>query len=219
LVWETALGLDTSVRDAVVYRPIGQMPSQEDTRKRLVQAALRLFATRGYYHTSIADILRQSGCKRGTLYHYFSSKEELGYAVIDEHVRLLLEQSALSPLGSKEDPIDRLLRVIDALPSRLDLDDDDTETITAGISARMATVHEGFRQRVVEKLSLLVEEIERIIREGIADGQIADTVEPRRLAHVAMIFGQGLQTAGLLEQREIEEACRWARDYLNSLRR
>jgi TetR/AcrR family transcriptional repressor of nem operon len=217
LVWETALRLDTSVRGAVVYRPIGQMPSQKDTRKRLVQTALRLFASRGYYNTGIADILRESGCKRGTLYHYFSSKEDLGYAAIDESVRLLLEQSVLSPLGTKEDPIDRLLRVMDALPSRLDLDE--TETVTAGIGARMATVHEGFRQRVVERLSLLVDEIERMIRKGIADGQIADTVEPRRLAHTAVIFGHGLQTAGLLEQREIEEAQRWARDYLNSLRR
>ncbi len=62
------LALDTNVRGVVAYRPIGQMSHEQDCSKRLVQAALKLFAIQGYYHTSIADILRESGCTRGTLY-------------------------------------------------------------------------------------------------------------------------------------------------------
>ena len=68
------------------------MLTRQDLRQHLVEAALKLFASRGYYHTSIADILKESGCKRGTLYHYFSSKEELGYAAIDESFRLIIEK-------------------------------------------------------------------------------------------------------------------------------
>jgi TetR/AcrR family transcriptional repressor of nem operon len=195
------------------------MPSGKDSRKRLVQVAIKLFATRGYHAVSIADILRESGCTRGLLYYHFSSKEELGYAVIDEWIRLLAEQGAASHLRASEHPIDRLLKVVDDLPAGLKLET--TGSITIAVGARMATVHEGFRQRLVARLAQIVDGIEQMLRKGVADGQIADSVDPRQLAHIAMIVGHGIQMAGLLGQHEVisEEARRWIRDYLNSLRR
>ncbi len=213
------LALDTNVRGVVAYRPIGQMLPKQDSRQRLVQTALKLFATRGYYHTSIADIVRESDCKRGSLYHYFSSKEELGYAVIDEWMRLLAEQGAASHLRASGHPIDRLLKVIDGLPAGIKLEP--TGSIAIAVGARMAAVHEGFRQRLVARLAPMVDGIEGMFRKGVADGQIVDSVDPRQLAHVAMIVGHGIQQAGLLEQHEVisEDARRWIRDYLNSLRK
>jgi len=194
------------------------MPGCQEPRKRLVQAALKLFASHGYHTTSIADILRESGCTRGTLYYYFSSKENLGYAAIDEMVRLLVQQGAASHLRSDEHPIDRLLSVLDDLPSGLKLES--TGSVVTGICARMACVHEGFRQRVVTSLAPVVEQLERVLRKGIADGQIAANVDPRQLAHVAAIVGHGIQMASLLGQQEVlsEDARRWMKEYLNSLR-
>jgi len=195
------------------------MQHSPDPKRTLVQTALKLFASRGYYHTSIADIVRESGCTRGTLYYYFSSKEELGYAVIDEWIRLLVEQGAGSHLQTNEHPIDRLLKVADDLPAGLKLET--TGSITIAIGARMAAVHEGFRQRLVARLSPIVDGTEQMLRKGVADGQIADSVDPRQLAHIAMIVAHGIQMAGLLGQQEVlsEEARRWIRDYFNSLRR
>jgi TetR/AcrR family transcriptional repressor of nem operon len=213
------LALDTDVRGMVAYRPIGQMPRPQDCRKRLVQTALRLFSSRGYYHTSIADILRESGCKRGTLYHYFSSKEELGYAAIDESIRLLIEQGAHSHIRSKEHPIDRLLQVLDNLPSTLKLESG--HSVRTGIAAGMACVHEGFRQRLATRAIPLFEEFEPMIAKGIADGQIADSVDPHQLTHFVMVVGYGLQMARQLGQEQFlpEDAKGWIRDYLNSLRK
>jgi len=203
----------------VGYRPIGRMLSREDPRQRLVETALRLFASRGYHNTSIADILRESGCKRGTLYHYFSSKEELGYAAIDESFRLFIEKGAASRLGTNEHPIDRLLKSLDALPSAIKLET--TGSLAAGVAARMAAVHEGFRQRVERRLDRLADDLVEILRNGVADGQIADSVDPRVLAHVCFIVSQGSQFADLLGQRKViwEDTRRWLKDYLNSLRR
>jgi TetR/AcrR family transcriptional repressor of nem operon len=212
------LALDTNVRGMVVYRPIGQMSDQQDSRQRLVQAALRLFAKHGYYHTSIADILKESECKRGTLYHYFSSKEDLGYAVIDEWVRLLVEQGAHSHIRSKEHPIDRLLKVFDDLPSTLELESG--HSVQTGIAAGMAAVHEGFRQRLATRVIPLFKEFEPMIAKGIADGQIAESVDPHQFPHFVMIIGYGLHLTRQLGQDQLmpEDAKSWLRDYLNSLR-
>ena len=190
-----------------------------DAKKRLVQTALKLFASRGYYHTSIADILRESGCKRGSLYHYFSSKEELGYAAIDESIRLLVEQGAHSHIRSKEHPIDRLLAVLDDLPSTLKLESG--HSIKTGIAAGMACVHEGFRQRLATRAVPLFKEFEPMIAKGIADGQIANSVDPRQLTHFVMVVGYGLQITRQLGQEQLlpADAKGWLKEYLNSLRK
>jgi TetR/AcrR family transcriptional repressor of nem operon len=213
------LGLDTNVKVVVVYRPIGQMSCPQDCRQRIVQTALNLFASRGYYHTSIADILRESGCKRGTLYYYFSSKEELGYAAIDESFRLFAERGAASRLRTNEHPIDRLLKLLDDLPSAIKLET--TGALTAGVAGRMAAVHEGFRRRVEGHLAMLTDLLVELMRKGVADGQIADSVDPRVLAHVCFIVSQGSQFADLLGQRKLiwEDARDWLKEYLDSLRK
>jgi AcrR family transcriptional regulator len=195
------------------------MPSHGDPRQRLVQAALELFGRRGYHGTGIADILKESGCTRGVLYYYFPSKEELGYAAIDEELRVLFEQGAVSNLQSDEHPIDRLARTLDALPTASS--PGVTGSSVANVSLRMASVHDGFRKRLTERLAPSDEQIEEIVRRGVADGQIADTVDPRVLAHVFITMGAGIHVAPLLHEREViwEDARRWLKEYLNSLRK
>ncbi len=195
------------------------MPCHKDPRQRLVQAALELFGRCGYHETSIADILKESGCTRGVLYYYFSSKEELGYAAIDEELRVLFEQGAVSNLQSDEHPIDRLVQTLDALPTVAS--PGVTGSSVANVSLRIASVHDGFRKRLTERLAPSDEQIEEIVRRGVADGKIADTVDPRVLAHVFITMGAGIHVAPLLHGQEViwEDARRWLMEYLNSLRK
>jgi AcrR family transcriptional regulator len=195
------------------------MPSHSDPRKRLVQAALELFGHRGYHDTSIADILEESGCTRGVLYYYFPSKEELGYAAIDEELRALFEQGAVSHLQSDAHPIDRLVQTLDAMPTVSG--PGVTGSSVANVSLRMAGVHDGFRKRLAERVAPADEQVEEIVRRGVADGQIADSVDPQVLAHVFITLGAGIHVAPLLHGREViwEDARRWLKDYLNSLRK
>jgi TetR/AcrR family transcriptional repressor of nem operon len=203
----------------VTYRPIGQMPRRQDCRQRIVQAALKLFARRGYHAVSIADILRESGCEKGTLYYYFSSKEELGYAAIDETLRLILEQGAASHLQIDQHPIDRLLWVVDSLPNVTM--SEATAISGTDIAVRMASVHEGFRKRLHPTLDAMVRQAEENTRRGVADGQIADSADPDELVHLVSTICAGSQMGSLLWERDViwEDAKRWLKEYLNSLRR
>ena len=194
------------------------MEHSPDPKKTLVQTALKLFASRGYHAVSIADIVRESGCTRGALYYYFSSKEELGYAAIDESFRLFVEQGAASHMATEGHPIDRLLKFVDDLPSSVKLET--TGDLAAGVGARMASMHDGFRRRVEERLNALANDFVAILSKGVANGQIADSVDPRVLAHLCFIVSQGSQFADLLGQRKAiwEDAQHWLKEYLNSLR-
>ena len=65
------------------------MVAQEDTpaalatRERLLQTAFQLFHEQGYHATGVATILREAGVNAGSMYHFFSSKDDLLLKVLE----------------------------------------------------------------------------------------------------------------------------------------
>lgn len=59
---------------------------------QLFNTAAALFAAKGYHGTSIQDLARAMGLQKGSLYHYFSSKEELLFRLLDEYITAALEE-------------------------------------------------------------------------------------------------------------------------------
>jgi AcrR family transcriptional regulator len=189
-----------------------------DAKDRIVQTALELFGRRGYHATSIADILKESSVNRATLYHYFPTKKELGFAVIDEQLRLLVEQGAARHLRTDGHPIDIMLEMIDELPGLVKLETG--EALTPSLAARLGSVDADFQERLAAAYGALIDELEVILRRGVAQGQIADSVDPHVLTHVFTVMCEGIQFTSVLGLREaiLEDGRRWLKEYLNSLR-
>ena len=61
------------------------MGRTSDARERLVAAATELFSERAYGAVGIAEIASRAGVQKGSFYYFFSSKEALALAVIDQH--------------------------------------------------------------------------------------------------------------------------------------
>ncbi|WP_457562606.1 TetR/AcrR family transcriptional regulator, partial [Caminibacter pacificus] len=51
--------------------------SKEAKKEQIMKTALELFAKKGFYTTTIADIAREMGMSVGNMYNYFPSKESL----------------------------------------------------------------------------------------------------------------------------------------------
>ena len=62
-------------------------------RQQLVDAAISVFAAKGYRVASIADIIEQAGVARGTFYLYFQSKEAVFNAALDRFLSLFQEMA------------------------------------------------------------------------------------------------------------------------------
>lgn len=60
----------------VASRP-GQVVAEESTRSRIVQAALRLFATKGFEGTTTKDLAQAANVAEGTLFRYFANKKAI----------------------------------------------------------------------------------------------------------------------------------------------
>jgi AcrR family transcriptional regulator len=63
-----------------------RVESREQTRRRLLTAAARLFAQRGYQATSVDDIAEAAGFSKGAVYYNFDSKDELFEALVGEMI-------------------------------------------------------------------------------------------------------------------------------------
>lgn len=77
-------------------------------RQRIVDAADRLFYSRGYNQTSFSDISDETGIPRGNFYYYFKTKEDILEAVVESRVsifKVMLEECN----QQSTDPRERLL--------------------------------------------------------------------------------------------------------------
>ncbi|AAC06593.1 transcriptional regulator (TetR/AcrR family) [Aquifex aeolicus VF5] len=91
------------------------------TRERIIKAAAKEFAEKGFYNTQISHIVESAGVARGTFYIYFKSKEEVFEEILKKVVEDLKER--IKPVDISRDPVEQVKenvkRVIDyALENR-----------------------------------------------------------------------------------------------------
>lgn len=70
------------------------------TRRAIAEAALRMFAERGYEQTTVAQIAAAAEVAPRTFFGYFASKEEVVFADTDERIQVLRDTLAALPAGT-----------------------------------------------------------------------------------------------------------------------
>ncbi len=80
----------------------------DGTRARILTEAFNLFYRNGFRGTSLSDVLSAAQLTKGALYHHFSGKSALGYAVVDEVLVKAVERLR-SRLRSAGDPLAALV--------------------------------------------------------------------------------------------------------------
>lgn len=82
------------------------------TRQNIIEKSLQLFCVKGYFNTSINDILEATGLTKGGLYGHFASKEDLWYAVYDEALTIW-RKVVFQGIQSGSDPLHRIQTLIE----------------------------------------------------------------------------------------------------------
>ena len=91
-------------------RSASGVKSPEATRRKVLGAAFLEFYANGFQGGSLNHIVEAAGTTKGALFHHFDSKQELGYAVLDEMIGPLLLQRWLEPVASSTDPLTDIQR-------------------------------------------------------------------------------------------------------------
>jgi TetR/AcrR family transcriptional repressor of nem operon len=196
-----------------VNRPVGQdeaidVHKESNTRQTILDAALELMTRRGFSNTSVADIVKASGVDKGTLYHFFRSKEQLGEAVLDHYWTLQSGPVASSLKGLSDSPLERVRRFMSG------------ETLGAGEGqfsgcflgntiAEMSILDKRLSDKACELLGEFQRLVEAELEAAVEVGELAPGTRTELVGRqlVAYLEGCILLAKGCQDVRKIQELC------------
>lgn len=153
-----------------------------DKRERILLAATRVFARKGFYATRVSEVAKAAGVADGTIYLYFKSKDELLISIFEDRVDHLL-RAVQNEMQSLPDAQARLRRIIELQLGLLDDERDLAEVIT--VSLRQST--RLLKQYAAPKFLAYLETIAQVIAGGQAEGSFREDIVPLDTARA--IFG------------------------------
>lgn len=89
------------------------MSKSEETRERILDAALNVFSNKGYHDTRMDEIVEVSDTSKGAIYFYFPNKERLFLALVDQFSDLL-ERRVIEAVEREEQGIMRVRAALQA---------------------------------------------------------------------------------------------------------
>ena len=185
-------------------------PATKDIRQRILEAGAEAIASKGFNGCGLTEILTRAGVPKGSFYHYFASKEQLGVALIEKARDEHLDWARAIVGDRRRSPLERL---------RALFQDSYTECIARGsahecLIPKLALetgqlsepVHAAVKCAYQQWTSLLAQ----VIREGQASGEIPRGEDPDRLANVLVMLWEGATI-----RMEIERSPRPLEDFLH----
>ncbi|REJ76346.1 MAG: TetR/AcrR family transcriptional regulator [Acidobacteria bacterium] len=137
-------------------------PSGTDKREKILRAAVKVFARKGYFSSKVSDIAGQAKIADGTVYLYFKSKEEILHSIFNRMMESFISQGR-SELENIEKADDKLRRIGELHLERLGADRDLAIVFQVQLRGSIKFMREFSAAGFAEYLD--------IIRRTIAEGQ------------------------------------------------
>ncbi|MES9924704.1 MAG: TetR/AcrR family transcriptional regulator [Candidatus Thiodiazotropha endolucinida] len=200
--------------------PDAMLADADATRRSLLEAAYEEIHRFGFQAASLNAILERTGVTKGALYHHFSSKLQLGYAVLDEHIAEELQRLWFLPLRQPGHPIDVLMGTIMKMGEHYQC-----EEITLGcplnnLAQEMSAIDDGFRQRIDSIYKRWQESIETLLTRGQQESSVSTAIDPADTAFFILASLEGCMSMAKNAQShdELMRCGKALSIYLNSLR-
>jgi TetR/AcrR family transcriptional repressor of nem operon len=162
----------------------------EKTRRRIVERAAGVFNTKGYFGTSMTDLVREIGLEKGGIYNHFASKEELALEAFDYAVGTMQERFQAA-LEGEEGALERLFAVVDVLGGLAE-----DPPVAGGCPVLNTAVesddaHMELKDRAREAMNGWLRLIGSIIKEGVRNGELRPGTDARETASVVVATLEG----------------------------
>lgn len=162
----------------------------KDRRSEILDAAAHLITERGFRETSIDDVIKSSKLSgKSHFYHYFKSKEELGYEVLNRQFERFAERGLAILREPMIDPLERLYLFVDTVVAAQAQRGFKGGSPFGNLAAEMADAHEGFRKRIEIVFERWASQIQSLLWE--ARPQLVDEVDAARLSRFIIATLEG----------------------------
>jgi TetR/AcrR family fatty acid metabolism transcriptional regulator len=153
---------------------VGSAPPASTPEKRtlILDAAVRVFARRGYHGARVGEIAEEAGVAHGLLYHYFSSKEQVLQTIFRENWGELIER--FRAVERADEPARDKLQGIAKILLRTWRNDPNLVTVMVREVARSPQL-----QRQFEEVGEAFAIVQRVIEQGQAEGAFRRDLDAR----------------------------------------
>jgi len=193
----------------------------DQTRSRLVAAAFDEIYENGFQGMRVDEILKRTGLKKGALYHHFSSKLDIAYAVMDEHITDMVNTSWIKPIAEYDDPIEGITQaILNITQGEADYDYMQKGCPLNNLAQEMSSLDEGFRIRIHTLLQLWISAFDNSLHQGKAKGFVGEDVDTTMAATfiVAILEGCTSLLKASHDPTTLQHCWTGLEAFLNSLR-
>ena len=175
-------------------------------QEQILDAARRLFLTKGYEATTIEDVLTAVGIAKGTLYHHFPGKEAILDAIVMRTTDAIEERADRAARNASQPAPARFLAVVTAARAPRE-DIELAQQIRATGNLRLHVL------AMTETWTRLVPILTRLVEEGAAAGELS-TTDPRGSVEVILSAGLTMLDGGLFPSVDDDDTSERRQDAL-----
>jgi TetR/AcrR family fatty acid metabolism transcriptional regulator len=150
---------------------------QRERRRQILEAAVRVFARKGYHGCRVSDIAGEAGVAYGLVYHYYGSKEALLEAIFKETWGAML--ATVSSVEELDATASEQVRKVTEIVLRTWKRDPDLVRVLVREVTRGAHV-----QLETKEIELAMAALQRIVEHGQRDGEFAGAIDGRLAAAI-----------------------------------
>lgn len=155
---------------------------QSDKYERIIQAATRVFASKGFYNAKVADVAREADVADGTIYLYFKNKDDLLISIF-EHSMDTFIHALQRTLEGVTSPVEKLKRFI-CLHLELVQNNQDVAQV---LQIELRQSSKFMKEYAATKFKDYLDIIAKILEEGQGQGLFNPAINPSIIKRT--IFG------------------------------
>ena len=177
---------------------------KEAKRGRILDAAVREIAGRGYHRTTVSDIASRAGVADGTIYLYFKGKEDILVSVFERAMQRFNEEARRIVEDGAGDPENTLRRIVALHLDLLGEDRDLAVIFQVEFRHTLHVLELLSRSRMRDYLALIAQ----VVEEGKAAGVFKADVDAMFVAKAAFGILDEMATDWVLSRKNIRLASR-----------
>ncbi|MEW8437143.1 MAG: TetR/AcrR family transcriptional regulator [Candidatus Thiodiazotropha taylori] len=180
----------------------------QQTRQRLLEAAFEQMHAHGFQGMRVDEVLRHADLQKGAFYHHFRSKTELGYAVLEEQIRPLLESIWVAPLQQMQNPLRELPEMLATLAERIPPPMREHGCPLNNLAQEMAAQDAGFQERIARIFDNWIQAMANIIEQSQEQGFVRTDVSANEVARFVVASLEGCLSLFKAERSPLQwQAC------------
>ena len=164
---------------------------EQEVRDRILDAATRVFAEKGYHSSTIADVVRESGLSVGAIYSYFSGKDELIRLTCDQIAARGLDELA-TRLAPATTTAERLAIAIRLYVETIDEYDGAPGQVTLVQAWAEADREPGVREMLAGRRERLAGAGQLLLRQGVINGELPASLDVDAVTRALLALLDGL---------------------------